>query len=693
MLNGNKKLKLKNRNTKTPNIIENKNVKLFVEPKIIINNVRPHSKYILKKNKGSNHKISFPIKINNKQNNDGVKMNMNNIYNININNQNNNLQPKIIPFQQNQKIFRIGNFSEGEKKKAKRIFLGSGDNLKHDKKGEKDKNNIIEVLSKSLKKNNHGQNNMINQFNHLYDSNEKNPKNIKYNNNNKIILQNNIKRINLYKKEDEIKKILPLLNKDIQKHSAFSEEHHFKPDNIMPNQLHLVINKNNKKDFGKKQNMNIIKPLNPKNNQIFINKNFKNNKKNILIVNKPEINKINNIFNININTNIVNNHYIVNNNLGENKNIILKNRKNNIIENRQNNFKIKDNNKNDNNKNNKYKIKKSIDNFFIKKNNNNNNLIGKNNLIVHKIQSSSEEPIIIGHNKLKSGKKNNNENNNIENNNNDNDKLNRDAISSFDSEKCVKIIDYYCKEEQNANNNDTMEDFTLIKHPFFSKGNNNLSLFAVFDGHGGLQIAEFLKNNYSQHLLKTINKEYTLRFREILKNSIETIDKNLENLKVSEKCGSTGTFIIVNNNNIYCANVGDSKCYYINDKEAIQLTEDHNCKNEKEVELLKSKGAIIFRQRVYGSLSLTRSFGDLEFKQYGVTAIPYITKINADKNNVKYIIIASDGIWDAVNDKDLFKISKELKGGTSEEFCNNLVNYALEKGSNDNISCIVIRFG
>ena len=439
--------------------------------------------------------------------------------------------------------------------------------------------------------------------------------------------------------------------------------------------------------------MNIIKPLNPKNNQIFINKNFKNNKKNILIVNKPEINKINNIFNININTNIVNNRYIVNNNLGENKNIILKNRKNNIIENRQNNFMIKDNNQNDNNKNNKFKIKKSIDNFFIKKNNNNNNLIGKNNLIVHKIHSSSEEPIIIGHNRLKSGKKNNNEKNNNENNNNDNDKRNRDVNSSFDSEKNVKIIDYYCKEEQNANNNDTMEDFILIKHPFFSKGNNNLSLFAVFDGHGGSQIAEFLKNNYSQHLLKTINKEYTLRFREILKNSIETMDKNLENLGVSEKCGSTGTFIIVNNNNIYCANVGDSKCYYINDKEAIQLTEDHNCKNEKEVELLKSKGAIIFRQRVYGSLSLTRSFGDMEFKQYGVTAIPYITKIYADKNNVKYIVIASDGIWDAVNDKDLFKISKKLKGGTSEEFCNNLVNYAVEKGSNDNISCIVIRFG
>ena len=238
-----------------------------------------------------------------------------------------------------------------------------------------------------------------------------------------------------------------------------------------------------------------------------------------------------------------------------------------------------------------------------------------------------------------------------------------------------------------------MEDYTLIKHPFFSKGKNNLSLFAVFDGHGGAQIAEFLKNNFSDHLLKTISSNYTLRFTEILKNAIITIDKNIENLQSSQKCGSTGTFIIVNNNSIYCANIGDSKCFYINDKEAIQLTEDHNCKNEKEVELLKSKGVMIFRHRVFGSLFVTRSFGDMEFKKEGITAIPFITKINSDKFNVKYVVIASDGVWDVVDDKQLFTLSKELKNGTSEEFCNNLVNYAIEKGTNDNISCIIIRFG
>ena len=63
-----------------------------------------------------------------------------------------------------------------------------------------------------------------------------------------------------------------------------------------------------------------------------------------------------------------------------------------------------------------------------------------------------------------------------------------------------------------------------------------------------------------------------------------------------------------------------------------------------------------------------------------------------DKNDVHYIVIASDGIWDAVSGDKLFEIYKELKNNTSEEFCTKLVDYALNNGSTDNISCIVLRF-
>ena len=65
---------------------------------------------------------------------------------------------------------------------------------------------------------------------------------------------------------------------------------------------------------------------------------------------------------------------------------------------------------------------------------------------------------------------------------------------------------------------------------------------------------------------------------------------------------------------LYCSNVGDSRCFYIDDKKAIQMTEDHNCKNELEVDAIKKRGGMVFSGKVYGALSLTRPLGILIIK-------------------------------------------------------------------------------
>ena len=266
-------------------------------------------------------------------------------------------------------------------------------------------------------------------------------------------------------------------------------------------------------------------------------------------------------------------------------------------------------------------------------------------------------------------------------------------IKNMPFKKQKKLIEYFYKEEPNLNHNKSMEDFIFIKTPFMDIKKHNLSLFALFDGHGGKDVAEYLKNNICDVLTKTINESEDFNLENIIKNAIGKIDKDLQKLKNVKECGSTGTIVLIDNDIVYCVNVGDSKCYIINDKEAIQMTEDHNCRNKLEVETIKKKGAIVFNGRVFGCLCLTRTFGDTDFKEFGIDCEPYIKKISINKDNIKYIVIASDGIWDIVDDKQLFKIQNELKTGNSEEFCNNLVEYSLNGGSNDNISCIVLKFG
>ena len=62
-------------------------------------------------------------------------------------------------------------------------------------------------------------------------------------------------------------------------------------------------------------------------------------------------------------------------------------------------------------------------------------------------------------------------------------------------------------------------------------------------------------------------------------------------------------------------------------------------------------------------------------------------KIEIDIDD-KYIVIASDGVWDVMDENEIFRLSKECKN--SKELCDLIVSNSLIK-SLDNISCFVIR--
>jgi serine/threonine protein phosphatase PrpC len=52
--------------------------------------------------------------------------------------------------------------------------------------------------------------------------------------------------------------------------------------------------------------------------------------------------------------------------------------------------------------------------------------------------------------------------------------------------------------------------------------------------------------------------------------------------------------------------------------------------------------------RLYPGLAMSRSIGDFDAKDCGVTAEPVATKLDIDVYGVTYVILASDGIWDVM---------------------------------------------
>lgn len=253
------------------------------------------------------------------------------------------------------------------------------------------------------------------------------------------------------------------------------------------------------------------------------------------------------------------------------------------------------------------------------------------------------------------------------------------------------------------NHRDSMEDFHLIDENF-SLGQ---SIFGVFDGHGGIEVAKKLKDEMGIKFSKILKKNNQLQSEKVsIENCINTLFKTIDedvikkfhvNIEYEstnfQSLGSTCTFLylikepITKEITIYSANIGDSRGVIISKSGVSRITYDHKPSDDFENKRVKSSGGAIFGGKVFGQFSLTRAFGNVHLKKW-VISEPFIKKIHVNEND-RFVVIASDGIWDVVSDEECFEIS--IKYSSSKNLCEELVNTALSRWSKDNISCIAIK--
>ena len=529
--------------------------------------------------------------------------------------------------------------------------------------------------------------NSINLINKNRSNNPQINNNIK-NNNNNFNQNNNNLNDNIAGKKQKIKKIIQ--NFGIFKVNCFNQINDYNNNLLGPLDKQYTPNIKNENDniqlFNynlKGKNSNNINIKEQKDNNIEYIKFHKRSKS----TNKPVINleqaknKKLVIKNQKPNNNDFNNFPLINKDKNDlilkNKNYDKKNKKNiKIINISPDKKKISSVNTNLNNI--QKEIKNPNKNVNINKNNNN---IQSNNII-----------------------ENNNINNNI-NNNKINNNINNEVNNQINNQITIETPPYISQAiyvHPNTQYRQQMEDFH--KFVILSFQNFRIAYFSIFDGHGGNQVSIFLRDFFHQYLLQELktfsfSNDSELNKKNIISsinNSFEKIDKDIiENKNFKNEIGSTGTIILLyrDPNNplqrvIICANVGDSKGYIINKNNINQITKDHNCKDENEVTRIKNNKGLVFQGRVFGSLMLTRSFGDKELKEYGVLSTPDIFS-NLINDNDLYAIIGSDGVWDVISQEDLFELSKEKK--SSKELCQKIVITSLERHSQDNISCFVVK--
>jgi protein phosphatase 1G len=79
--------------------------------------------------------------------------------------------------------------------------------------------------------------------------------------------------------------------------------------------------------------------------------------------------------------------------------------------------------------------------------------------------------------------------------------------------------------------------------------------------------------------------------------------------------GCTACVALITENEIICANAGDSRCVLSNNGTAVELSIDHKPDLSTEKARIERAGGFVEENRVKGVLNLSRSLGDLEYKQ------------------------------------------------------------------------------
>ena len=236
--------------------------------------------------------------------------------------------------------------------------------------------------------------------------------------------------------------------------------------------------------------------------------------------------------------------------------------------------------------------------------------------------------------------------------------------------------------EQNSAFCDYMEDCAISIDNFNKESNRHL--FCIFDGHGGDATAKLCVKKYPEIFRKCLLGN-PFDYELAIKKSFYLMDKEIENLNKKET-GNTATIVFIHNKLLYCANVGDSSCCIIGKTNEF-LTINHKCTNKNEIKRIQKDGGEIVEERLGGILCITRGLGDFDLKKKGLICEPYITKKLID-HNINYCVLASDGVWDVLSPDDIAQITSKNK--KIEELAKIIVEEAIDKGSEDNISCIVI---
>ncbi|HWG44861.1 MAG TPA: protein phosphatase 2C domain-containing protein [Gemmataceae bacterium] len=149
---------------------------------------------------------------------------------------------------------------------------------------------------------------------------------------------------------------------------------------------------------------------------------------------------------------------------------------------------------------------------------------------------------------------------------------------------------------------------------------------------------------------------------------------------IGRRMGTTAVLAVRQDDQIYVAGLGDSRAYLIRGDRVEQLTIDHTI-----AEALLRNGALTPEQ------ARQSPYRHVLYKFLGCADLPDSAEVHPfTPQPGDRLVLASDGLTNYVAPDDLR--TGAIRHPDPQEWANELVLLALERGSNDNVTCVVVAF-
>lgn len=208
---------------------------------------------------------------------------------------------------------------------------------------------------------------------------------------------------------------------------------------------------------------------------------------------------------------------------------------------------------------------------------------------------------------------------------------------------------------------------------------DNSCLVIVCDGIGGVAGGEVASKAAALEICDYFEKNQELKIKSRILESIKSANNTILNIAKSDNkipdLGTTCVMAFLQNNNLYVANVGDSRAYLISENKIQQITCDHSVVNEL---LMQGKITSDEAKNSNNKNIITRALGCSN-------STPDFYEINIKSNDK--ILICTDGLTNCLSNKEIYKI---LDKNSPEKAIENLINSANQNGGTDNITVALI---